>query len=124
MLTERRIRDAKPEARTRILWDSQVKGLGMRITPAGAKSYILNYRGAGRERRAPLAGALELSLKAARERAGEELAVIRTGKADPLERRREARGAPTVADGLERFFSEHAPATIEMGRMTARTVKD
>ena len=124
MLTERRIRDAKPEARTRILWDSQVKGLGMRITPAGAKSYILNYRVAGRERRATLARASELSLKAARERAGEELALIRTGKADPLERRRETRRAPTVADGLERFFSEHAPARIEMGRMTARTVKD
>ena len=52
MLTERRIRDARPETRTRILWDSQVKGLGLRVTPAGTKSYILNYRVAGRERRA------------------------------------------------------------------------
>ena len=124
MLTERRIRDARPEARTRILWDSQVKGLGLRITPTGAKSYILNYRVAGRGRRATLARASELSLKAARTRAAEELAAIRAGKADPLERRRETKRAPTVADGLERFFGEYAPARIEIGRMTARTVKD
>ena len=124
MLTERIVRDSKPEAKTRILWDSQVKGLGLRITPAGAKSFVLNYRVAGRERRATLARASELSLKAARARAGEELASIRTGNADPLERRREAKQAPTVADGLERFFNEYAPARIGIGRMTARTVKD
>ena len=124
MLTEQIIRDAKPEARTRILWDSKVKGLGLRITPAGTKSFVLNYRVAGRERRATLARASKLSLKAARARAGEELAAIRTRNADPLERRREAKQAPTIADGLERFFTEYAPARVEIGRMTARTVKD
>ena len=124
MLTERRIRDARPEAETRILWDSQVKGLGLRVTPAGTKSYILNYRVAGRERRATLARVSELSLKAVRSRANEELAAIRAGKPDPLQRRREARRAPTVADGLDRFFGEYAPARVEIGRMTARTVKD
>ena len=100
------------------------KGWGCASPPPARNHTFLNYRVAGRERRATLARASELSLKAARERAGEELALIRTGKADPLERRRETRRAPTVADGLERFFSEHAPARIEMGRMTARTVKD
>ena len=124
MLTERRIRDAKPEAKTRILWDSQVKGLGLRITPAGTKSYVLNYRIAGRERRATLARASDLPLKAARARASEELTAIRAGTTDPLERQREAKVAPTIADGLRRFFLEYAPARIEIGRMTARTVKD
>ena len=41
-----------------------------------------------------------------------------------LERRHEVATAPTVADGLERFFSEYAPARIQIGRITARTVKD
>ena len=121
MLTEKRIRDAKPELKTRILWDGAVKGLGLRITPAGAKSYILNYRVGGRERRATLARASELSLKAARERAGFELVRIRDGEGDPLERRREARDAPTVADGLERFFDEFVPDRIATGRMTRTT---
>ena len=74
--------------------------------------------------RATLARASDLSLKAARTRAAEELAAIRAGKTDPLERRREAKLAPTVADGLDRFFGEYAPARVEIGRMTARTVKD
>ena len=124
MLTERRIRDAKPEARTRILWDSQVKGLGLRITPRGTKSYILNYRVAMRECRATLARTSELSLKGARERAAEELAAIRAGRPHPLERRHEANAAPTVADGLDRFFNKFAPARIDIGRMSARTVKE
>jgi integrase len=124
MLTEKRIRDAKPEAKTRILWDSQVRGLGARVTEAGVKSYILNYRVAGRERRATLARCSELSLRAARERAGRELAAIRAGESDPLERQREARSVPTVADGLDRFFGEFAPERVRLGRMTPRTVED
>ena len=124
MLTERRIRDAKPGPKTRILWDAQVKGLGVRITPAGAKSFILNYYVGGRERRATLARVSEVTLKAARERAGRELAAIRDGESDPLERRRAAREAPTVNDALARFFGEHAPARMEAGRLTEKTVAD
>ena len=124
MLTERVIRDVKAEAKTCIHWDRTVKGLGMRVTPAGAKSYILNYRVAGRSRRATLARCSEISLKEARERAGRELAAIRDGETDPLERRRELREAPTVADGLDRFFGEYVPERIRTGRMKERTVRE
>ena len=123
MLTERLIRDAKPESKTRIIWDSQVRGLGVRITPAGTKAYILNYRAGGRERRATVARVPELSLRAARERAGSELAAIRAGETDPLERRRAVREAPTVADGLDRFFDEYAPERIRLGRLSPRTLQ-
>ena len=124
MLTERIVRDAKPGPENRILWDSTVKGLGLRITPKGVKSYILNYRINGRERRATLARTSEISLKIARERAGEQLVRIRAGETDPLERKREAKEAPTVGDGLRRFFDEFAPARLEMGRLSPRTVAD
>ena len=124
MLTERIVRDAKPGPKTRILWDSPVKGLGLRITPKGVKSYILNYRINGRERRATIARASEISLKIARERAGDQLMRIRAGEADPLENKREAKEAPTVADGLRRFFDEFAPARLEMGRLSPRTISD
>ena len=123
-LSERRIRDAKPGARTRIIWDHRVKGLGVRITPATTKSYILNYRIAGREHRATLARTSEISLRAAREWAGRELAEVRKGGADPLRRRREARQAPTVNDGLDRFFEEYVPRRMADGRMRDRTRYD
>ena len=117
MLTERRIRDVKPQPKTRFLWDRQVKNLGVRITPRGAKSYVLFYRVAGRKHLATLARCSELSLKAARERAGAELAAIRAGKSDLLERQQRAKEAPTVNDGLDRFFKEFVPERITMGRM-------
>ena len=62
-------------------------------------------------------------MKAVRERAGTELFAIRNGEADPMERRRELREAPTVADLLDRFFDEVVPARLEAGRMAPHTVK-
>ena len=123
MLAERLIRDAKPGPKIRILWDSTVTGLGVRVTPKGVKSYILNYRVNGRERRATLARVGEVSLKIARERAVSQLLGIRDGE-DPLERKREAREAPTVGDGLRRFFDEFVPERVELGRLSPRTVQD
>ena len=123
-LTQRRIRDAKPDVKTRIVWDLQIKGLGVRITPAGVKSYVLSYRVGGWKRRATLARTSEMSLRAARELASEELAKIRRGGPGPLQRRREAREAPTVNDGLDRFFNEYAPQRIARGRMRERTRYD
>ncbi len=123
-LTEKRIRDAKPETKSRIIWDGQVKGLGVRVTPAGAKAFVLSYRIAGRKRLATLARCSELSLRDARERAGGELTAIRAGETDPLQRRQDAIRAPTVADGLDRFFDQYAPRRIADGLLTERTVKD
>ena len=124
MLTERIVRDAHPGPTTRILWDATVKGLGLRITPRGVKAYILNYRSGGRQRRVTLARASEISLKVARTMAGEQLVRIRAGDHDPLEYRQAAQEAPTVADGLRRFFEEYVPARQQMGRFSQRTEKE
>ena len=125
MLTERKVRDEKPGPKTRIVLDGKVKGLGLRITPNGAKSYILNYRVAGRSRRATLARADGgVSLSEVRKRAADELMRIRAGETDPLERERDAREAPTVNDLLDRFFREFVPARMDSGRMKPRTAKE
>lgn len=124
MLTERIVRDTKPGPKNRILWDGQIKGLGLRVTPKGVKSYVLSYRVNGRKRQATLARVSEISLKLARKRAGEQLVRIRAGEADPLERKQAAREAPTVSDGLQRFFNEFAPARLEMGRLSPRSVAE
>ena len=123
MLTERAIRDAKPGPKTSIIWDRQVKGFGLRVTATGAKAYILNYRIEGRERRATIGRPAEMSLKDARERAGEMLAAVRAGD-DPLAQRHAAREAPTVADLCERFLTDYVPSRIDLGRMAERTAAD
>ena len=121
-LTEKRIRDAKPGPKTVIIWDDTVMGFGVRVTPAGVKSYVLSYRTGGRKRLATLARCAALSLRDAREQAGRELAAIREG-GDPLRRRQDAATAPTVADLVERFLRDEAPARIALGRLKPGTVE-
>ena len=122
-LTERLIREAKPGAKRRIIWDRQLTGLGVKVFPSGAKAYVLRYRIGGTERLATLARCSEISLKAARERAGAELVRIRNGEADPLRRREKARRAPTMAEFIRQFFEVEAPARIERGRLKPGTVE-
>jgi len=124
MLTERRIRDAKPGAKTRFLWDGQVKGLGVRITAAGVKSFVVFYRANGRKRLMTVARCSDLSLRAARDRASQELGAIRSDGADPLEQRREAKEAPTFAEGWQRFLNEFAPERVRLGKMSPKTIHD
>ena len=123
MLTEKRIRDLKPGDQAIRIWDRQVTGLGVRVTPAGIKSFILSYRIGKTKKLATLGRCSELSLKEARERAGRELSALRDGGIDPLERRKQEREAPTVADAFARFFDEEAPRRIEAGRMKPDTVR-
>ena len=123
-LTERVIRDAKPRGSTFILWDADVRGLGVRVTPAGSKSYVLDYRTGGRRRRVTLARVSEASLRDARRLAGRELVSVRAGESDPLERRREAREAPTLDDALRRYFEEFAPARQRIGRLAPKTIEE
>ncbi len=123
-LTERRIRDAKPGPKTIIMRDREVVGLAARIAPGGTKAYVIDYRANGRRRLATLARCSEISLKEARTRAARELAGIRMDGADPVRDRRAALDAPTVNDGLDRFFREYAPRRIDQGRLSDRTVYD
>ena len=123
-LTERRIRDAKPGPKTIIMRDREVVGLAARIAPGGTKAYVIDYRANGRRRLATLARCSEISLKEARTRAARELAGIRMDGADPVRDRRAALDAPTVNDGLDRFFREYAPRRIDQGRLSDRTVCD
>jgi len=50
-LTKRLVGDLKPSAKERFLWDNEVLGFGLRISPAGTITYVLQYRFEGRQRR-------------------------------------------------------------------------
>ena len=89
----------------------------------GVKAFILNYRVAGRSRRATLGRANEISLKDVRVLAAEQLTSIRAG-ADPLERKKEALAAPTVKDGLDRFFGEFAPNQLRLDEYAPKTITE
>jgi integrase len=108
-----------PPKGTKTLWDSEIKGFGVRIFapttkhPLGARSFFLNYRVDGKERRYTIgdrsAGNRSAwSVEAARIEAKELRRRIDRGENPALDKR-ERRGAPTVQDLIDRYVADHLP---------------
>lgn len=114
-LTEKTVKAiVPPETGAATIWDSEVKGFGVRVFAAsgrrtqGARSFFVNYRVDGRERRFTIGSFPEWTAEAARNEAKELRRRIDRGE-DPASQRRERREAPTVADLAERYKVEHLP---------------
>jgi integrase len=98
-----------PKSGKRIALDDEVTGFGVRITAAGAKSYVLRYTTrAGRERTYTIGDAEVWRCTAARAKARDLRRDIEDG-GDPLADIEDARKAPTVGDLIDRFEQEHLP---------------
>jgi hypothetical protein len=50
-LTKRVVEGAKAKTRDAFLWDTEIAGFGVKVTPAGGRVYILQARLQGRKRR-------------------------------------------------------------------------
>jgi integrase len=96
-----------PKTGNRILYDSEIPGFGVRITAAGAASFILNYHVHGRERRFTIGRHPELTATAARERALQLRGRILNGH-DPLEEREQERSEPTLAELGTQYLVRYA----------------
>lgn len=113
-----------PDGGNKIHYDSEVKGFGCRVTAAGQKSFVLNYRTkAGRERRYTIGNAAHWTAKAAREEAKSLKLRIDRGE-DPQGDLQGTRDAMTVTDLCDRFAEEHfrhlRPSTERDYRMLIR----
>lgn len=84
-----------------------VRGFGIRVTRAGAKSFILNYRAHGVERRLTLGSFPDWTVAQARDQAKSLKRRIDVGE-DPQADRNAERRAPTVNDLVDRYLAEHA----------------
>lgn len=108
-LSESAVRKAlAPASGTRILWDDSVKGLGVRITAAGARAFVLDYRCSGRQRRITIGSFPDWTVSAARDAAKRLKRDIDLG-GDPMAKRHADRVAPTIEDLWERYRREHLP---------------
>jgi integrase len=85
-----------------------VRGFGLRVTAAGAKAFILNYRAAGQERRLTIGTFPNWSVSRARSEARELRVRIDMGE-DPLADRIAIREAPTMRQLADRYEIEHLP---------------
>src|SRR5262245_43060684 len=105
-LTDAICRKLTPPAKgNRIYYDGH--GFGLRVTAAGARSFVLSYRTReGRARRLTIGDLGPWSLAAARAEAAELRRRIDQG-GDPLGEKQDERNAETVADLAARFLTEH-----------------
>jgi integrase len=99
-----------PESGAVTYWDNdpKVTGFGVRIYAGGGRSFFVNYRIDGRERRYTFGDFPRWSVTAARERAKELRTEIDRGH-DPAGQKRDRREAPTVQDLIDRYVDEHLP---------------
>lgn len=101
-----------PVKGNRIVYDDQVRGFGLRVTKAGRKAFVLNYRISGRERRMTIGAYPDWTVVGARKQAEEFRREVDIG-IDPLQRREDKRAEPTIEDLFERYCSEHLPKKSE-----------
>jgi integrase len=99
-----------PARGNKITYDDAVKGFGVRITAAGGRAFILNYRRKldGRERRITIGSFPDWGTTAAREEAKRLKRAI-DGGADPVGEQEENRAAATIADLCARFERDYLP---------------
>lgn len=108
-LTDTLIRKSLPPARGQtMLWDAELKGLALRITAGGAKSFVLDYRAEGRQRRITIGAYPDWSVAAARQAAKNLKREVDQGR-DPMGQRHADRAAPTMNDLWEHYELEHLP---------------
>src|SRR5215203_5224947 len=110
------------------LYDEELKGFGLAVTPSGAKSYFVEYR-AGRGRSAPtrrlvLGPIGKLTPDEARRLARTTLADVAHGD-DPAGKRSRRRKEARIAELAERYLAEHArmhnkPRTVQEAERALR----
>jgi integrase len=97
------------------LWDTEIKGFGARVYPekkdakGSRRSFFLNYRIDGVERRITIGDFPTWSVEAARAKAKELRKEIDGGE-NPAVQKRERREAPTIADLVARYETEVIPS--------------
>jgi integrase len=94
-----------PERSARVYFDGEFRGFGIRVTPNGVKTFVLDYQ----ERRRAIGrwGPNEWTAKAARDEAGEMKKRIRNGD-DPLDKKPEPKAEPTVKELADDYIEQHA----------------
>jgi integrase len=107
-LTERTLAALKPTAGAQyVVWDTDLKGFGVRVSPAGTKTFTLKYRlASGRVRWKTLGRVGTVALEQARDYAKDDIGIVARG-GDPLGTTDTARDALTVADVAERFLADY-----------------
>jgi integrase len=117
-LTDAIVRQLPVPAAGYLIRYDRMPGFGVRVTAAGARSFVLRYRSrAGRQSTYTIGAFPDWQATAARDEARRLKRLIDQGS-DPTAEIAAERGAPTVTELCDRFLDEHVP------RKAAATRKD
>jgi|TARA_R110000824_G_scaffold95568_1_gene229753 integrase len=109
-ITKRSVDAVKADLRDQYLWDQELKGFGLKVTPAGRKVYLVQYRLNGRSgntRRVTIGQhGSPWTSDQARTEAGKILAQVRLGK-DPASAKQKANKEPTVGVICDAYLEEY-----------------
>jgi len=121
-IEKRTVDRATPGVRDTYVWDEKLKGYGLKITPAGKKVYLVQYRLGGRKgrtRRVTIGehgrvfkGGDTLTPDKARGEAKRLLGEVAAGR-DPADARDRAKAEGTLGEVFEQFLSEHADTKLK-----------
>lgn len=123
-ITKRVVDSLEPGARTAFIWDVEIRGFGLKVTPAGRRVYLLQYRHDERLRRYTIgAHGSPWTPDAARNEARRLLGMVVAGR-DPMGEKSERRQAVSVGELCELYLSEGCdtakPSTLEKNRSLIR----
>jgi len=111
-LTKRSIDAIKPTGEDFFVWDNALPGFGLRVSPKGRKTFIVQYRYKSRSQRVSIGRQSIITVDKARSNAKVILGKIESGN-NPAMDVRVYRKAPTLTEINERFVKEHVELRLK-----------
>jgi Arm DNA-binding domain len=115
-ITKRAVDAAKARSVDNYVWDQELPGFGLKVTPAGRKVYLVQYQLGGRKgrtRRVTIGRHGELTPTAARAEAKRLFGEIAAGH-DPASGRDKTRADKSLGVVLDQFMAEHVRPKLKV----------
>lgn len=111
-ITKRLVDAFEAGSKDLFIWDNELAGYGLKVTPSGRKVFVLQYRIGRRSRRITLGAFGPLTAEQARSEAQSALRQIARGD-DPMADRDVKRAEKATGELLDQFLLEHADAKLK-----------
>lgn len=108
-ITKRSVDSLLPGDKAVYLWDTELRGFGLKVTPHGKRAYLVQYRLGGRKspcRRVTIGVHGAITAEQARKQAVGLLGQVALG-ADPAAERAKVKREGTILEVVERYLQEH-----------------
>ncbi|WP_034389173.1 tyrosine-type recombinase/integrase [Hellea balneolensis] len=113
-LTKRIVDALETTGKDHIIWDSQLSGFGIRISPKGRKTFVVQYRHHGKSKKVRLGKYGLVTVDQARKEAQTILGALASGKNPSIAVQRHVK-SPTLNTVANRFLDEYVSVRLKPG---------